>query len=195
VLVHGCGGTTSDEGLISGGYFPYCFDQEMIEEVELYEADVSPSGSIHDRACELYQQLVGIRRVEIHARKNQVLLSEQVYGSEHVREKHQDTFYKIKYLKRKEKGRIWAYPHGVPGGWSSERKLHLVGHSQGAVTIRYLQYLLFHGYFRDEFQGKDRSDWIASVTCVNGILNGGLGGHYFAPSQEEQRYTRDGTWK
>ena len=72
-----------------------------------------------------------------------------------------------------------AYPSGLPGGWSKHRKVHLVGHSQGAPTIRYLQHLLETGYFKDDFYGQDRSDWIASVSCVNGCLNGGLGTHFF----------------
>jgi len=30
---------------------------------------------------------------------------------------------------RKEIDKIYAFPCGVPGGWSSQRKLHFIGHS------------------------------------------------------------------
>ena len=57
------------------------------------------------------------------------MVSEQVYGKEHVCKEHPDTYYKPKYLKRVEDGKIYAYPNGLPGGWCKHRKIHLVGHS------------------------------------------------------------------
>jgi hypothetical protein len=67
VLVHGYCGTTMDENWILGGYFHYAFssvsrylnpssDSEKFPKYldNIFEADVSPIGSAHDRACELY---------------------------------------------------------------------------------------------------------------------------------------------
>ncbi len=63
VLVHGYCGTTMDENWILGGYFHYAFSaaarylnidfgNRYLDKI--YEADVSPIGSAHDRACELF---------------------------------------------------------------------------------------------------------------------------------------------
>lgn len=68
---------------------------------------------------------------------------------------------------------MYAFPYGIPGGWSNNRKIHIVAHSQGAPTVRYLQYLLSIDYFNDGSRVKeDRSDWIASLTCLSGCNNG-----------------------
>lgn len=59
-----------------------------------------------------------------------------VYGREHFEKYHagMQTHYKPKYLRsvRKEVNKIYAFPNGIPGGWSKERKIHFVAHSQGA---------------------------------------------------------------
>ena len=61
----------------------------------------------------------------------------------------------------------------MPGGWSYERKIHLVAHSQGGQTVRYLQHLLSVDYFRQPgAEPIDKSDWIASVTCLAPCFNG-----------------------
>jgi hypothetical protein len=60
VLVHGFGGWAPDETLVMGDYFQYASNQAIRGSNEVYHADVSPFGSMHDRACELYQQLIGI---------------------------------------------------------------------------------------------------------------------------------------
>jgi len=53
-----------DENWVMGGYFHYGFSGESREYLDkmgeksfiknIYEADVSPVGSVHDRACDLY---------------------------------------------------------------------------------------------------------------------------------------------
>ena len=43
-----------------------------------------------------------------------------------------------------------AFPDGIPGGWDSERKVHFLGHSMGAQTVRYMQYLLSIDYFEQK---------------------------------------------
>ena len=86
VLVHGYCGTTMDENWILGGYFHYAFssvsrylnhsDPEKFPKylTNIYEADVSPIGSAHDRACELYQCLIGINKTREIAEKNNLSL-------------------------------------------------------------------------------------------------------------------------
>lgn len=75
ILVHGYCGSTMDENWILGGYFHYAFsatarylglDPTATPEylTNIYEADVSPIGSAFDRACELYQQIIGVVRLQ-----------------------------------------------------------------------------------------------------------------------------------
>jgi hypothetical protein len=63
-----------DENWVMGGYFHYAFSKQARDLGKdskgnnqyisnVYEADVSPIGSLHDRACELYQQIIGIQRL------------------------------------------------------------------------------------------------------------------------------------
>ena len=54
VLVHGFAGQTTDKNAFFKGYFHHCFDKAVAVDHEIYEADVHPFGSLHDRACELY---------------------------------------------------------------------------------------------------------------------------------------------
>jgi triacylglycerol esterase/lipase EstA (alpha/beta hydrolase family) len=88
-------------------------------------------------------------------------------------------------------GKILAYPGGLPGGWCKHRKVHFICHSLGAVTVRYLQHLLEIDYFDygvhcehedNNFNSErfgDRNEWVASVTCVNPVLNGSVGTYFF----------------
>ena len=86
VLVHGFGGYVPDESILLGDYFAYATETQGDNVV--YQADVSPWASLHDRACELYQQLVGIKRVRKQALANGYSLPRQVYGSEHFDAEH-----------------------------------------------------------------------------------------------------------
>ncbi len=52
ILVHGFAGWVPDEAPLLGDYFGYA--SECAGDLEVYQADVSPWGSVHDRACELY---------------------------------------------------------------------------------------------------------------------------------------------
>jgi len=128
-------------------------------------------------------------------------VSETVYGVDHVRDIHNDTYYKVRYLKKIVDGRIFAYPNGIPGGWCKHRKIHLVGHSWGLTTIRYMQYLMSINFFKNpgylrctRFEEQfcfnspsyDCSNFIASVTAINGVNNGSLGG-YGTGYDEESR--------
>jgi len=70
----------------------------------IYQADMAPLGSIHDRACELYQQLVGIFEMQNESKiedPNSKEMARYVYGSEHFDEDHsQQTFYRVHYLRQ-----------------------------------------------------------------------------------------------
>ena len=124
-----------------------------------------------------------------------------------MHEHHIDTYYKPKYLKSVADGEhVLAYPDGIPGGWCKHRKIHFVGHSQGAQTVRYLQYLLQIDYFKGtneecdkcmkvHLEGKtDKSDWIASLTSLNGLLNGNLGSYAFGFCEKIHSYSKERTF-
>eukprot|EP00347_Sterkiella_histriomuscorum_P013798 403363324 len=208
ILVHGFAGQTTDKNYLFRGYFHNSFKADICGDnnQELYEADVSPFGSLHDRACELYQQIVGIVKIREEAYKKDMMECEVVYGKEHVHKEHNEIYYKPRYLKRVKEGKIYAYPNGLPGGWCKHRKVHMVGHSWGAQTIRYMQYLMANNYFKNPGYVKcckdpsnfcfnpptfDTSNFIASITCLNPVLNGSLGG-YASGYQEENRLFKKG---
>jgi len=54
VVVHGFCGWAPEEGPIFGDYWSTISDPKIAEYHKIYQADVAPMGSIHDRACELY---------------------------------------------------------------------------------------------------------------------------------------------
>jgi hypothetical protein len=54
ILVHGFAGSTTDQSMLFRGYFHYCFLDEVKNKNKIFESDVSPFGSVHDRACELF---------------------------------------------------------------------------------------------------------------------------------------------
>ena len=129
VLVHGFGGQTTDKSFLIRGYFHYAQEDDVCGDNLVYEADVSPFGSHHDRACELYQQLVGASRFEAVGHSLGCHMAELVYGETHFYKEHKDSFYKRRYLRRVVKGKILAFPDGITGGWCKHRKVHLIGHS------------------------------------------------------------------
>ena len=107
-----------------------------------------------------------------------------------------------------------AYPDGLPGGWNKERKVHFIAHSQGTITVRYLQYLLSIDYFGRQYNEsshqysnmssiprqpkskcKDNSDLIASITCINGALNGSIGPYTADMCSESLKFHESGAEK
>lgn len=66
----------ADESYFFGDYFGYTSDEKVQGENTIYQADVAPFGSLHDRACELYQQLIGIFKIEENAKVNNLGLAE-----------------------------------------------------------------------------------------------------------------------
>lgn len=158
----------------------------------MYEADVGGVSSVHDRACELYQQIIGIVKMRENAAIHDRDLPDQVYGVEQVQNKHRCKFYKPRYLRKcnVKTGQTWAHTGGIQK-WSEEHKIHLVGHSLGAQTIRYLQYLLKIGYFDDEYKGVDRSKWIASINCISAPMNGTTITHNFGFDQKTNLFKKN----
>ena len=134
------------------GYFHYAFSAtarsinhtEFLRQV--FEADLSVGGSPYDRACELWQQILGIENVYQIAAKTGLSVAEVVYGKEHVFREHHNMknphYYKPRYLKNvdPQTGAIYAFPYGLPGLDISKPdfgvKVHLVGHSLGGLTAR-----------------------------------------------------------
>jgi hypothetical protein len=54
VCVHGFCGWVPDETQTFGDYFRYTSRPEIAESNMIFQADLSPIASLHDRACELY---------------------------------------------------------------------------------------------------------------------------------------------
>eukprot|EP00249_Psilotum_nudum_P023292 c28821_g1_i10 orf=284-1351(-) len=105
-------------------------------------ADLGSLTSIHDRACELFYFLKG---------------GTVDYGAEHS-EKYCHSQY----------GRTYA--KGQHPNWDEDHPVHFVGHSVGVQVIRLLQQMLAD----KKFEGRENTsaDWVLSVTCVSGALNG-----------------------
>jgi hypothetical protein len=80
------------------------------------------------------------RRAGLSANDNGPNLARAVYGSDHFEEEHSmQKFYKPKMLRQIVGHDIMlAYPDGLPGGWNQHRKIHIIAHSQGSVTSRYM---------------------------------------------------------
>ena len=146
VLVHGFAGWAPDEAPMLGDYWRYASNPEISKSLDIYQADVSSVGSLHDRACELYQQMIGIQNIRathgLDHDDNSEKLASAVYGATHFDSYHKgfQTFYKPHYLRKVKKNldKIYAFPQGLPGGWSSHRKVHFICHSLGAPTVRHL---------------------------------------------------------
>lgn len=121
--------------------------------IECCAASVGPMSSAWDQACDLYAQLTGTR----------------VDFGEH----HSRVFGHERY------GRIYKKP--LVENWSSERKVHLVGHSFGGITIRLLAHLLEFGAPDEVALGKEdisplfiggQKDLICTITAICSPLNG-----------------------
>ena len=121
VLVHGFFGQAKDKSYVMGDMW----ELAKKADTDVYVALVSMTGAVHDRSCELYQQLVGINQV----RKDNLLdptddgpnLARAVYGHKHFEEEHPNQpFFKPRVLRKYTKdGECLAYPDGIPEGFSS----------------------------------------------------------------------------
>jgi len=92
VLVHGFAGWAPDESDILGDYWRYTSDPEIAKNLDIFQADVSAVGSLHDRACELYQQMIGIFNLRTQHNLDQddngEMLASAVYGKSHFDKFH-----------------------------------------------------------------------------------------------------------
>jgi len=93
VLVHGYLGYGPDASWLLGNYFQYAVQENVFgHNRDVFIAVVSPIAGIHDRACELYQQLVGVNAIRERAGLGKTDtgadLAKAVYGSEHFTEEH-----------------------------------------------------------------------------------------------------------
>ena len=103
VLVHGYFGSVADQSYMLGNYFHYAtFAAQPYNDV--YLAVINPIGGIHDKACELYQQLVGIDNIRarwgLADKESGPELVRAIYGHQHFCEEHtEQNAYKARYLR------------------------------------------------------------------------------------------------
>lgn len=122
ILVHGFNGYASGTGPITGKGNYWGGDRlKIIQDYRakgynVMEASVSAFGSNYDRAVELYYYIKG-GRVD--------------YGAVHAAKYGHERY-----------GKTYA---GAYKDWKPGQKIHLIGHSMGGQTIRYLEELLRHG--------------------------------------------------
>lgn len=140
VLVHGYFGYVPDSCWFfeKRNYFQFALEKNVAQRSvsmganhlghNIYIASLSPIGGIHDRACELYQQLVGItkikKKVGLERGDNGPNLVKTIYGPAHCEKEHQQQrLYKPRYLRQirggNQKQHYFAFPDGLPGGWNS----------------------------------------------------------------------------
>ncbi|MBQ8227794.1 MAG: hypothetical protein IJZ88_02150 [Clostridia bacterium] len=158
VFVHGMFGWGDNEGINRkapywGGTTGSLTEYLSGNGVECYAASVGPMSSAWDQACELYAQLMGTR-ID--------------YGEHHSR-----------VLGHKRFGRTYKKP--LFENWSSERKVHLVGHSFGGNAIRLLVHLLEYGAPDEVNENQEnisplfvggQKDLVCSITAICSPLNG-----------------------
>lgn len=122
ILVHGFNGYASGTGPITGKGNYWGGDRlKIIQDYRakgynVMETSVSAFGSNYDRAVELYYYIKG-GRVD--------------YGAAHAAKYGHERY-----------GKTYA---GAYKDWKPGQKIHLIGHSMGGQTIRYLEELLRHG--------------------------------------------------
>ncbi|MBQ3498835.1 MAG: hypothetical protein IJA87_06885 [Clostridia bacterium] len=158
ILVHGIFGWGESEG--ANKFFPYwgtttgdSLKYLRQQGHEVYSASVAPLSGVWYTACELYAQLTG---------------TTVDYGEYHSSLCGQRRF-----------GRTYEKP--VFEDWSENKKIHIIGHSFGAATVRMFAHILTHGAPEEvSCSGKENvspfflgghENLLASVTSICGSLN------------------------
>jgi triacylglycerol lipase len=150
IFVHGLFGWGADE--MAG--FPYFGDgittmQEQLKknglsDVNVHEASCGPVSSFHDRACEVFAQIIGGK------------VNYDGVQKQHSEQNHHGTSTKD-YSKK-----------AFVSDWSENNPIVLIGHSAGAHTCLQLQQLLV-----EDFWGcGSNANWVEAVVCISGVLNG-----------------------
>jgi len=158
VFIHGMLGFGQDEKVYP--VFPYwgMLAGDLVKMInqnggEACAPTISSLGSAWDRACEIYAQLVG---------------GTVDYGAAHAKKYGHERF-----------GRTYDKPL-IPG-WSSDKKIHIIGHSFGGATVRMFSHLMAHGAPEEVAETGDdtspfftggKGDWLQSVTTVAGPHDG-----------------------
>jgi len=158
ILCHGIMGYGPDEGItkLLGNYYGSLAEGDLAATMRkngqnVYEADVSPLGSVWDRACELYACIKG---------------GTVDYGAAHSAKYGHDRY-----------GKTYD---GLYTQWSNDNPVDVLGHSLGGPTVRLLAYLLYYGDAEEQAAGGDVSplftgsgkNMIFSVTTLAGDNNG-----------------------
>ncbi|PZP49313.1 MAG: lipase [Pseudopedobacter saltans] len=154
VLVHGLFGFGRDEVLglkYWGGGFKDL--QEILKSngYPTFTSNVGPVSSNYDRAIELYYQIKG--------------------GTVDYGKAHSD---KVGHLQKTGKTYPGLYPE-----WDANHPIHLMSHSMGGQTVRYLLALLEKGSLEEKalpdhasiFDG-NRKGWVKSMTTISAPHNG-----------------------
>lgn len=159
IFVHGMFGWGMDEGLDKKVPYWGASTGNLMEflqenDYECYALSVGPVSSAWDRACEMYARLMG---------------TTVDYGKAHAEKFGHRRF-----------GRTYDKP--LFEGWSPEKKIHLIGHSFGGVTVRLFAYLMTYGSEEekavtreDELSGLfagGKGDWLQSLTTICSPNNG-----------------------
>jgi hypothetical protein len=119
--------------------------QRRFENAQVLSVTPGSLSSVHDRAVEIFYQLIG-GRVD--------------YGLQHSQlHKH---------------NRYGEHYDGILEEWDADHPIDLVCYSFGAPTARYLQYLLISQAFDNEAGEKipTNGNWIRSITTLMGTNNG-----------------------
>ena len=158
VFVHGMYGWGDAQGINKkapywGGTTGSIVEYLSTKGIECCAASDGPISSAWDQACELYAQLKGTR-VD--------------YGEHHS-----------KVFGHKRFGRTYKKP--LVENWSTEKKIHLIGHSFGGHVIRLLAHLLENGSPEEIALNREdtsplflggQNDLICSISAICSPLNG-----------------------